>query len=122
MRARSIRLTAALCVLGLTVAMAGCAEQVARRPDPLNVGTQGAAWDVVLPSPATGAELAYGPEQSRRDDALNYRDSGAPVVSADWPDVDRPSLDDARRLFIGHRADEVIYFSPGYNRGYYRWR
>ena len=102
----------ALCVLGL----AGCAQSVPHRAAAVFVGDQGGAWEVVLPGADVSQELAYGAEASRRDAALGGCDEAPPME-------ERPSLDDARRLFLDHRANEFIYFvPPRRDRSWYGWR
>ena len=106
MRARPVH-RPAVCVLGLCALLAGCTEAVERRPEALSMGDQGGAWEVIFPAGQAGLELAQGPEATRRDESLSPRDP-AVYESDAWPD--RPSLDGARRLFLTHRADELLYF------------
>ena len=106
MRAGSIHLSLG-CVLGLCALAAGCAGPVERRPAALSFGDQGGAWEVVFPAAQSAPEMALGPEIARRDASLNVRDQDVYQTDA-WPD--RPSLDGARRLFLTHRADELLYF------------
>jgi hypothetical protein len=97
--------------LALTGILVGCATEVPMRPRGVVVGNQGGSWEVVMAAPAVAAELETGTEYARLDAGLNIV-SDDPIVGAGaWPEPQRQSLDQVRRLFLPRRAEEQLYFS-----------
>jgi hypothetical protein len=101
--------------------IAGCAAPVPVRPQGAIVGNQGGAWETVLASPQTTTELAAGPEYARRDTALGYETTDLLTQAGGWPEPYRPSLDQARRLNLPTRGNDILFLSDFAAPGPYWW-
>lgn len=107
------------CALALIVHAAGCAapgSSTERKAQPVLgpeafVGNQGGAWEVVF-APRPG-HRSDGPEAARRDASLNIRTPETVIEAGMWPEPSLPRLERSRRLFLPHRAGEVLYLRGG---------
>lgn len=105
--------------LGLLGGLGGCASSVPRRVEAVRVPMGGASWDLVMASPAVQDEqLAGGWEQDRNNDRLAIASNNASLASDEWPEDARPSLDNARRLYLPQNPNTILYYSN--DRG--QWR
>lgn len=103
-----------LSLAALTLILSGCASVVPRRYHGMVAGTQGAAWETVLPGRPVTDAVRRDPtlagvglmnpahaETYRRDAQLGrYGDHGG----------ERPTLRDQRYLRIPRSRDQFIYF------------
>jgi hypothetical protein len=118
------------CVLGgaivaIAAALAGCAGAAppsvgSSLAEPVFVGNQGGAWEVVFLPAEAPLEGAAGPAMARRDAALNVRAAESILEVGMWPEPARPDLFQTRRLFLSTRAGEVLYLPDPAHR-YRRW-
>jgi hypothetical protein len=89
------------------------------------MGDQGQSNAVVFNSPAVDAVLGDRAiaQAHWRDDELNIRPAQSAYDQAAWPDVRRPNLDRARRVYLSNRTTTYTYFrtegvSVRVDRGY----
>lgn len=102
-----------LTIAGIPMLLLGaCAsEQAAVAPAPED---RPARWEAVMLPEAT--DLAQAGEEDawwtwRRDQALALRGEPGPMLAADqWPEPDRPSLDNPRYISLPSRPETIIYF------------
>lgn len=112
-----------LVVLMSAGALGGCASRVPiRYAGPMPV--EPANWSAVLPGEAIAVahhdEAGRLAALTRRDDALGLRRQTPTALAGSWPRDDRPSLDNARRLFIPTTPGSVLYI--GQPRDRWLWR
>jgi hypothetical protein len=114
---RLFRFVALAGVAAVVGALSGCSTAVERRAAAPYVGSEGASWSVVLPSPALADEhyLAVSElhgEYARLDGRLGVGSVTTGYPFDTWPDEGYPTLDRTRRITIGTRPDSVTYFQP----------
>lgn len=109
------------------LAMVACSSApVARRTEPrfqLHGSETPAA--IVFSDPAVDtrtADLATHPEYARLDADLSPRVASAPQARDEWPEPDRPSLRDYRRLYFNTRPGDYLYFDAQREHRRYEWR
>lgn len=123
---RAITATAAAACL-LALSSGGCSSApVARRSESRfhlhgsNTPASVVFSDPALDTPAT--ELANHSEFNRLDSALSPRIASAPQARDQWPQADRPSLRDTRRLFFTNRTGDYLYFDARREHRHRDWR
>jgi len=110
-----------------TLAMVACSSApVARRTEPrfqLHGSDTPAALvfsDPDFDQPASA--LASQPEYARLDTDLSPRLTQAQQARDQWPEPDRPSLRDYRRLYFNTRAGDYLYFDARREHRVHGWR
>jgi len=118
---------AAAAVSALLVGGFGCSSApVARRTEPRfflhgsETPTAMVFSDPALDPPA--AALASQPEYARLDADLSPRVVSAQQARDEWPEPDRPSLRDYRRLYFNSRPGEYLYFDARREHSRREWR
>lgn len=111
----AVCLLALACVAGLMGAgLSGCGTTVKQRQVALTTSDRDESWSAVLPSPVVSAQAMIEPGDAlydRRDPTLAIRaDEPVMGVASSWPDVDRPSLERARRINLWRSPESVLYF------------
>ncbi len=99
--------------------LTGCATSVERRPAAAAEGSQGAAWEVVLPAPLL-AEEPEADESARRDLALNPRTPVAVTALDEWPDS-RLAMERQLRIYFSSSDRQFLFFRPLPRRPAPRW-
>ena len=95
----------------MTALMAGCASSPLAAPAP----RVSAPASAVFAPPLPGGDQAFGGfEDSRRDAALNLRLPSAVTASAEWPEADRPSLEQYRYIPVLRQPDSrsSVFYLP----------
>lgn len=113
------------------VALAGCGSTVAHRREramtpEVGATAGGSSWNTVLaPERAADADLVWPGDgaYARRDAELALRiDGPIDAVASSWPQPERLSLEDSRRLYINRQAESMLYFRDRHRGHGYRSR
>ncbi len=124
--------TIALLMIPVLCAPTGCGSTVPVRresamPAPADARPgAGSTWSTVLaPERASEMDLVWPGDgaYARRDAELAYRiDGPVDAVASSWPQPQRMSLEDSRRLYINRQAESMLYFRDRHRGHGYRSR
>lgn len=130
-RAKLFCAIGALAAGAMLLSLAGCGSTVAHRreramaPD-ATTAAAGSSWNTVLaPEQASDADLVWPGDgaYARRDAELALRiDGPIDAVASSWPQPQRLSLEDSRRLYINRQAESMLYFRDRHRGHGYRSR
>lgn len=103
----------------LLLVLCGCNTAVAVRVEPrLHVVGSGAPAALVFSDPRRADRFEAGPEAGRRDGMMSARPMAARTALDSWPEAERPSPRNYRRIHLDSRPDAYGYFERESERGW----
>lgn len=127
MRSPILRLAMPALAATAIALLAGCSHgRLVRRSEPrIEHPSSNAPAAIVFSDPALALPPELDPNFARRDPSLSPLYVAALQARDQWPEPERPSLRDTRRLQLNARPDTYLYFDggdSGWGGGRESWR